>query len=113
MKFARAIFARSASLVLAVPLAILLAGYGAGAQSGSVTGSANHATAKSALKTRQLVDLNHATVDELKTLPGIQDAFAAKIVTNRPYANKSQLSTKGVLPAATYARIRALIIAKQ
>jgi competence protein ComEA len=112
MKFARFCLARHASAVLtmllALPLAISLAGSVAGAQSGSV-----HAAAKSAPRARQLVDLNHATVDELKTLPGIQDAFAAKIVTNRPYANKSQLSTKGVLPAATYARIRALIIAKQ
>ncbi len=62
---------------------------------------------------RSLIDINHATLDELKTLPGILDANAAKIVKNRPYANKTQLSTKGVLSAATYARIRKFIIAKQ
>jgi len=61
----------------------------------------------------ELVDINHANVDELKTLPGIQQAYADKIVKNRPYANKAQLSSKGVIPAATYRKIRTLIIAKQ
>ena len=102
MKFARSVIARCAYPVLAVLLVV------PAAEARSV-----HAAAKSTLRGRQLVDVNHATVDELKTLPGIQDAFAAKIVSNRPYANKSQLSTKGVLSAATYSRIRALIIAKQ
>ena len=61
----------------------------------------------------ELVDINHADVGELKTLPGIQDALAAKIVKNRPYANKTQLFSKGVISAAIYKRLRALIIAKQ
>ncbi len=61
----------------------------------------------------QLVDINHADIGELKTLPGIQQAYAEKIVKNRPYANKTQLSSKGVIPAATYRKIRTLIIAKQ
>jgi DNA uptake protein ComE-like DNA-binding protein len=60
-----------------------------------------------------LVDINHADIGELKTLPGIQQAYAEKIVKNRPYANKTQLSSKGVIPAATYRKIRTLIIAKQ
>ena len=110
MKFARLVFARSAFAMLGV---VLQGGYGAGTQAAPVQAASIQTRAKSTIKARQLVDVNHATLDELKSLPGIQDAFAAKIVTNRPYANKTQLSTKGVLPAATYARIRALIIAKQ
>ena len=66
-----------------------------------------------AAKLTKLVDVNHATLEELAALPGIQDAYAAKIVKHRPYANKTQLSTQGVIPAATYRKIRALIIAKQ
>jgi DNA uptake protein ComE-like DNA-binding protein len=61
----------------------------------------------------RLVDVNHASLDQLKSLPGIQEALAAKIVKNRPYANKAQLSSKGVISAATYKRIRSRIIAKQ
>lgn len=71
------------------------------------------ATVKSPVKSAGLVDVNHASLDQLKSLPGIQDAMAAKIVKNRPYANKAQLSSKGVVSAATYKRIRNRIIAKQ
>ena len=60
-----------------------------------------------------LVDINRATKDELKTLPGIRDAYAWAIVRNRPYKNKAQLRSRNVLPAATYSRIKDQIIAKQ
>jgi len=105
MKFVRFMFAGPAALVIAMTASQMVAGS---------TGLAGHATtAKSTVKTRQLVDLNHATLEELETLPGIEGAYAAKIVKNRPYADKTQLSTKGVVSAATYARIRSLVIAKQ
>jgi DNA uptake protein ComE-like DNA-binding protein len=60
-----------------------------------------------------LIDINHATVSELKTLPGIRDAYAAAIVTNRPYKNKAQLLSKHVIPEAAYGKIKNKIIARQ
>jgi competence protein ComEA len=60
-----------------------------------------------------LVDINRATADELKTLPGIQDAWAASIARNRPYQNKAQLLSRKVIPAATYKNIKRRIIARQ
>ena len=73
-------------------------------------------TAKGAAKDgakAPLLDINAATRDELKTLPGIGDAYSKKIVEGRPYAGKDDLVKKKIVPQATYDKIKDLIVAKQ
>jgi competence protein ComEA len=60
-----------------------------------------------------LIDLNSASAAELKTLPGIADAYSAAIIKHRPYANKAQLKSRNVIPVGTYEKIKDKVIAKQ
>ena len=59
------------------------------------------------------IDLNTASEADLKMVPGIGDAYAKKIVQNRPYKRKDELVQKKVVPQATYDKIKDHIVAKQ
>lgn len=71
------------------------------------------ASSKMSTMASDLVDINSASVDQLKMLPGIGDAYAAAIMKGRPYANKSQLVSRKIIPQATYSKISSKIVAKQ
>ena len=93
--------------LFAVALALVLVGPVSFAQ------KKNAAPAAQAAPAGNLVDINSATEAQLKELPGIGDAYSKKIIQGRPYANKTQLVSKKILPQATYDKISDKIIAKQ
>lgn len=65
----------------------------------------------SVVPSAQQIDINRASRDDLRTLPGIGDAEAARIIAGRPYVSKADLVTRQVLPEGLYISIRYRIIA--
>jgi competence protein ComEA len=81
------------SLILSLLLAFLLLQAAIPIQSFAV--AAPQATAADKL------DINTATVDQLKALPGIGDSYSQKIIAGRPYRTKLDLVHKKIIPQAT------------
>jgi hypothetical protein len=82
-----------------LPSEVLLAGQGADPHKGGGHGPV-HGQHVGAL------DLNSATIDDLRQVPGISEATAKKIVESRPYARADELITKKILSKSAYDGIR-------
>jgi DNA uptake protein ComE-like DNA-binding protein len=105
----RKLTAQIAVLIFALSL---VSGFAAG-QAADAKGSSMAAPAQMAKPATDKLDINTATKDQLKALPGIGDAYSQKIVDGRPYRAKNELVQKKIIPQATYDKIKDMIIAKQ
>lgn len=52
------------------------------------------------------LDLNSASVDELKAIKGLDEAQAKKIVAGRPYKRRSELVSRRILPQETFDKVK-------
>ena len=99
-------FAVAAVLFAALPLL--------SAQTSATTQKSTAVKAQAAsAATGDKLDINTATADQLKSFNGIGDAYAKRIIDGRPYTMKTQLVSKGVLPQATYNKIKDNIVASK
>ena len=82
-----------------------------GTASAPAKSSAKSNASKSSSSSASKLDINAATVDQLKALPGIDAATAQKIIAGRPYHGKNELASKNIISKTEYDSIKDQIIA--
>lgn len=108
---------RLATYGIMAVLAALLAAPVAQAATDGAAATTTGSTKKSAKKPwpgqENLLDINTATIEQLKALPGLTADDSAKIIAGRPYTRKNQLKQKNIITAAAYDGIKDQIVAKK
>ena len=104
---------RGRAAVLSALATLALGGAPLAAETGGVTTPppVDHSAAPvkrklSVVPSEKQVDINSASREQLRTLPGIRDAEAGRIIAGRPYNTKADLVSRKVLPEGLYISIR-------
>jgi len=58
------------------------------------------------------LDLNHASKDQLLSLPGMSSEAADRVIADRPYSSARELVSRRVISEQEYAKIRDQVTAK-
>jgi len=64
------------------------------------------------VKQQKTVNINRGSTDDLKSLPGIDDDAAQRIIEGRPYKDSEELAKRHIVSRAEYNRIAGKIEAR-
>jgi DNA uptake protein ComE-like DNA-binding protein len=64
------------------------------------------------VKEQRTININHASADDLKRLPGVDDGAAQRIIDHRPYSDSYDLVKRHVISHEEYDRIAGKIEAR-
>jgi DNA uptake protein ComE-like DNA-binding protein len=92
---------------------LLIGGAGAAADPGKAAKpvASSQAKAKPPARPKTRVDINSATAEQLKTVPGIGEAESERIIKGRPYPTRSHLVDRKVLTYDQYQSLKDEIVA--
>ena len=100
-----------ALVVSALPLVAQTSSTTPAAGSTKTSGKSSSSTSGKSSSSGGKLDINAATADQLKALPGIDAATAQKIIAGRPYHGKNDLVSKNIITKTEYDSIKDQIIA--
>jgi DNA uptake protein ComE-like DNA-binding protein len=109
LRFERNIWDATAGLVVASALALAAWPAVSQAQPPATSQAETPPAAAKKPAAPKKVDLNNASLAELKTLPTVGDAEAKKIIAHRPYKSKGELVTKAGLPEGVYHAVKRMV----
>lgn len=64
------------------------------------------------VKQQRTININHASADDLKSLPGIDDEAARRIIDHRPYSDSYDLVKRHIISHDEYNRISGKVEAR-
>lgn len=64
------------------------------------------------IKQQRTININKASADDLKSLPGIDEAVAHRIIDHRPYSDSYDLVKRHIITRAQYDRIAGKVEAR-